>query len=695
MKESTLDKLKNLPLTFFIVFLFTFKIHSEWIQTNGPYDFLQVKSLSVTQGSVLAVVGNSILRLDSLSGSWVTSVKGINGYVNCIQINGNTVLTGTTTGLYISNDNGNSWTNVVSVPKSRDILQIAVKDNKVFIMTEYGVYVSSDNCESWVLSDSALEVAGNTFLSQHGDMVLLGTTDGGLFISQGDSATWFPIAELANKYLNCILCKDSTFIVGTKNGIYFSNNSGKKWKRVENVELNILFLSTYNSNIFAGTQRGTYVSTDNGVTWTLTNNIFCDLTISGIVVLDKHIIVSTYGCSGFFISSDGGKNWEAFNKGINYADVNCLNVIGKYLIAGTNYSIHTSSNYGKSWVRNSFGYSLENNASIVVKDNKVYIANLNYGSFISEDSCKSWKQATKGLETEQLRCITIEDSNLYLATEYGIYTSNANNIYWTHIDSNISNKTVFTISAFDSTLITGTWGGGIFRSTNFGKSWAPFNSGNIDNYIFSSAVTDSFFYIGHHGGILRALHNDSIWEHVLDLNIITHSIFSDSEKIVAATTGGVFFSVNNGKTWTSKNSGLKDSTGSKAIVIFDNKVFAGINNLKDRKFTGVWSRPLIELESSIERNFENKDIIYSTSDISSVCIFNGYIEINLRLKVTQSVNITIYNYLGQQIASTSRKVTNLGLNKLHLKTIGIANGTYILCLKSGVSTFHKIVSIFN
>ena len=88
------------------------------------------------------------------------------------------------------------------------------------------------------------------------------------------------------------------------------------------------------------------------------------------------------------------------------------------------------------------------------------------------------------------------------------------------------------------TLYAGTYGGGIFASTNYGSSWSDCSTG---------------------------LTNRSI-----------NAIITDGSNIFAGTEGGVFISSNSGAQWTAASAGITN-TNIQALIISGSNIFSGTN----------------------------------------------------------------------------------------------------------------------
>jgi ligand-binding sensor domain-containing protein len=137
-------------------------------------------------------------------------------------------------------------------------------------------------------------------------------------------------------------------------------------------------------------------------------------------------------------------------------------------------------------------------------------------------------------------------------------------------------------------VFAGTYGSGIFRSTDNGENWIPSNAGLTIPTVLSLAVNKStgdlfagtgflFFNAWSNGAIFHSTDNGTSWTKVIELNdTAVSSLAIDSQgNIFAGTNGkGVFRSITNGASWDSVNAGLTQ------------EAFRKINALAIRQSTG-------------------------------------------------------------------------------------------------------------
>jgi photosystem II stability/assembly factor-like uncharacterized protein len=211
-------------------------------------------------------------------------------------------------------------------------------------------------------------------------------------------------------------------------------------------------------------------------------------------------------------------------------------------------------------------------------NNEVYSAT-SCGIYSTNDNGVSWTSRNNGLDgCVDFQDIEIINNKLIAGTsiwggnityEKGIYISNDNGLNWTlsntglldgspFEDSHLSIRDIF-INGND--ILIGTQDG-VFKSTNFGQSWAPSNIGiNEPNNIqalqfvkFGSAI-----FLETANDIYRSVDNGFTW---VDLN---NNIGANPFSLVANSAGlfctgslGLYKSTNNGASWTLVNNNLPD-----------------------------------------------------------------------------------------------------------------------------------------
>ncbi|MEO6695835.1 MAG: T9SS type A sorting domain-containing protein, partial [Ignavibacteria bacterium] len=158
----------------------------------------------------------------------------------------------------------------------------------------------------------------------------------------------------------------------------------------------------------------------------------------------------------------------------------------------------------------------------------------------------------------------------------------------------LTNVFVQVVAAGVTNVYAGTGGGGVYRSTNNGGSWATFNNGLTNLNISALIVKDSNVFAGTvGGGIFRSTNNGLNWTALstglTDMNIRTFT-FRDSN-LYSGTEGGVFHSTDNGNNWTPVNTNLLN-LDIRSLAINDSNLFAGTYGdgvFKKRNTDSIWT----------------------------------------------------------------------------------------------------------
>jgi ligand-binding sensor domain-containing protein len=136
----------------------------------------------------------------------------------------------------------------------------------------------------------------------------------------------------------------------------------------------------------------------------------------------------------------------------------------------------------------------------------------------------------------------------------------------------------------DGTAFAGTWGYGVFRSTDNGARWSAANTGLTNKIILSLAVHPSGdIFAGTSSGVFRSINDGDTWTRPdtrMSQNVPALVIKPDGN-IFAGTSGfGIYRSINNGVSWDSVNTGLP-TRASRNIQAFaidaGGDIFAGTN----------------------------------------------------------------------------------------------------------------------
>ncbi len=189
-----------------------------------------------------------------------------------------------------------------------------------------------------------------------------------------------------------------------------------------------------------------------------------------------------------------------------------------------------------------------------------------------------WEPAGGAVGTQTVQVIKADlltEGTLYAGSLEGIFKSTDYGKTWSASSEGLSNRDVtsLAISPVNSSLIfCGTWGKGVFRSRDAGRSWQscwPTTQNMLitDLYIESGATTPSL-WAGTSAGLFRSRDEGNTWSESGRfgfINVVHQSGAASQALMVSINKFGVYRSVDNGVSWLPSNTGmLQDSYGQEA-----------------------------------------------------------------------------------------------------------------------------------
>jgi hypothetical protein len=233
----------------------------------------------------------------------------------------------------------------------------AVSGTNVFAGTLHGVYLSTNNGNSWTKPGNnnlmnpqvhALCLSGPNLVAGTWGSVL-----GSVFYSPNNGTDWVPANGLSdNPEIMSFCTSGPNLFAGTNSGVYLSTNNGTAWTHQANIG-EIISLYASGPNLLAGGDGGLSLSTDNGTNWKTVNlggsynggyvTSFC---VSGTNLFAGFFNSGTVG-GGILVSTNNGTSWKDLNIGPN---VYSLCAIGQNIFAGTDHGVIVSPNKGYSWI---------------------------------------------------------------------------------------------------------------------------------------------------------------------------------------------------------------------------------------------------------------------------------------------------------------------------------------------------------
>ncbi|NUN69917.1 MAG: T9SS type A sorting domain-containing protein [Bacteroidetes bacterium] len=366
---------------------------------------------------------------------------------------------------------------------------------------------------------------GNIFLAQNQDRLSRSTNRGASWTKVGNGITPTSCSSVLANAAGVV-------VTGTQNGIFRSTDNGTNFTRVAGpaqlgADTTIGAMATYDGTVwYAFTRRNSFPeigyalrSTDAGLTWTKGNTSLDTVAIYKAYIHPNGSIFTRTN-SGIRVSSDGGNSW--------YRAGNITEYIGDIAFApdGTVYTGMTGGN------------STEN----------AYL-------FRSTDLGNTWTPVST--PSFGLSGIHVNGKGELFLSQDQTYRSSDQGATWKALPVSFPNVTQFTEGPTGELFISagGSAYQNLYRSQNNGFSWTHVNCGvtgipSVTFHADTMIVADNFYP----AKLFRSTDNGVTFKNITGISVLSgyvNAVLSTPQRaLLAATTTGIFRSVNHGKAWT-------------------------------------------------------------------------------------------------------------------------------------------------
>jgi len=289
----------------------------------------------------------------------------------------NVLVIGAVSGLWISNNSGDDWKKISSETSPINVNSLAIDPRTLDTMyagTFWRAYKTTDGGKNWRLIKEGMiddsDVFAITIDKENPDHIVASACSG-IYESQNAGEKWAKIQGIPSQSRRTrdILqhpTKPGTIFAATTEGFWMTADGGKKWAMTtqRSLEINSIAVHPADPNrVFIGTNNyGVMVSNDGGKTFNQTNNEFTSrftYSITADVENANRLYAMTQntatGGGFFFISDDGGTNWQQA-KNIEITRIAPYSFLQdrinpNTLYLGTNVGMFRSVDRGASWTQ--------------------------------------------------------------------------------------------------------------------------------------------------------------------------------------------------------------------------------------------------------------------------------------------------------------------------------------------------------
>src|SRR5215469_8859874 len=317
---------------------------------------------------------------------------------------------------------------------------------------------------------------------------VLGSPDGGLYISDNAGVTWKSQSDMEGQSIRALAAAPSdpkVYVAGTLKGVYRSADGGIHWDLIspagsrEIHEVESVAIDPKDTNvIYAGTWHLPWKTKDGGEHWAnIKQGVIDDSDVFSIIVDPQQPnVVYASACSGIYKSENSGAKFDkiqgipstARRTRVLMQDPQQLNVV----FAGTTEGLYRTSDGGKTWLRTTGPELIVNDVYLDPRDsNHVLLATDRGGVLASNDGGFNFSPSNNGFSSRQITSFVVDARRpaiLYVGVVNdkawgGVFQSDNGGLTWLQQSAGLDGLDVFSLEqASDGTLLAGT-SHGIYR----------------------------------------------------------------------------------------------------------------------------------------------------------------------------------------------------------------------------------------
>ena len=265
---------------------------------------------------------------------------------------------------------------------------------------------------------------------------------------------------------------------------------------------------------------------------------------------------------GVFRSNDGGESWVAINAGLPDRQVFTLLLDPKEpdrLYVGTDRGIFQRTNQSPSWQPVTPVFKERNIRHLAVDphDPTLFYSATDQGVFSGKRG--QWHASSVGLLSKDVRALAISSlGTVFAGTFGGIYRKEKRENGWKAANDGLTDKRVRALAIhplIPEVLFAGTATGGVFKSSDGGKSWKEFNRWLLNSTVLALSLTPSGqdLYAGTVDGIFKSRSGTDQWLAIgpeLPFTVATLSADpTEPRRLYAGSGGRLFRSIDAGQSW--------------------------------------------------------------------------------------------------------------------------------------------------
>jgi photosystem II stability/assembly factor-like uncharacterized protein len=407
---------------------------------------------------------------------------------------------------------------------------------------------------------------------------VLGSPDGGIFLSKDGGVKWESVADMQGQSIRALTPSPTDpklLVAGTLKGVYQSTDGGEHWKLIspagsqELHEVESIAIDPVDPQIiYAGTWHLPWKTVDGGQHWAnIKQGVIDDSDVFSIIVDPKDPkTVYASACSGIYKSQTAGQVFQkiqgipstARRTRVLMQDPTNRNIV----FAGTTEGLWRTVDSGTTWQRTTGPEVIINDVYVdPTNTNRVMLATDRGGVLASNDGGNSFVQSNSGFSARQITSYLADASNpstIYVGVVNdkalgGVFASMNGGLNWSQMSSGLNGHDVFSlVQGPDNNLLAGTRHG-IYRLQ--GAVWS-----RVDNVTFNPPPAPpsktgkkpsgrTTAAAATHKAPESAAHKSSASQPGRAFEAGINAFARGGDTLYAATSTGLFESTTSGQSW--------------------------------------------------------------------------------------------------------------------------------------------------
>ena len=395
-------------------------------------------------------------------------------------------------------------------PEGGNVQNLFVASNGDFYAeADTGLYRLADDKSRWGLVNANMPINGSSQMTEHNSILYI-VSDEEVLTSIDRGETWNSLGARPEGQLIDLVITDGDpgaqadiiMYLGLAGGVFHSVDAGKSWTPVSDPLVNkeISAITAIENVVFVGTDSGLYRCNSEGCTLLPVGE---SDNIRAVVSAEHRLYVAV--------------GEKAVNQDFGFA-------LPARMIRKTPLSLHHSTDLGDSWQTLDFIKTKTEPSSPSGMTIRVGPA-----APKSDQNGKGGPEDSETKKTSIFKIVALEESLFVLDDENSYYSSDAGE-NWVTLDPNIPDRAdVSMLVSLNAHTFYRNGKSGIYRTTDAGKTWDPFNAGLVKTAVTNLVSVQNVLYANVGGTLLTSSNAGESWTPVPSSlgNIINLARFND------------------------------------------------------------------------------------------------------------------------------------------------------------------------